>query len=65
VVTSRDEIARHLAAAEGFARLEIITALRQPQRKLMTILAHRIVDLQQLEEIEKHFGSYQPEWGDF
>ncbi len=52
MATTRDAIERHLAAAEHFARVEMLTALQQPGLRLITALKNRseALDREQREE---------------
>lgn len=57
-----------LEIVTGLARGEIVTALREPQRKLITLLRNRSVDLKEgekeLAQLEEMLESTQ-DWGDW
>lgn len=48
-LTRFDAIAAHLSSANDLARQEILFVLREPQRKIATLIHNRAVQLQEVE----------------
>lgn len=64
VEMSRPNIEELLAKANVFARAEILVALREPQRKIVTLLKNRSVDLDDFERSINELPQVNdPLWG--
>ena len=64
-MSTRDEIAWHLAKAKGYARFEILTALTAPHRGIINVLNRRVEDLQQLDDLVQEQKLFDKGWGEF
>lgn len=65
---TRSAITELLKGANDLARVEIIVALRAPQRKLINLLANRAADLESLEMLDELIeveAAKPTEWGMF
>lgn len=63
--TTRQIFAVLLPVIEQAARIEIITAIREPQRKLVTLLMNRSHDLKETERVLKELNIHSEDWGAF
>lgn len=66
IVSTRDELERALAVARDMTRIEIVTALRAPQRAIINLLINRADDLEMSADLDEFVEQVsRPNWGDW